>query len=401
MKYLLIMLMMLPLIYGCEMNSDSDVTLMDVHGAGAQRSDPKTGDPDDYPEGHGPQGDVIRIYNYVRPVRLVSDISKDYPVIDTNQNTCFNNGASISAPSSGSSFYGQDASYSGIQPDYTDNNNGTITDNNTGLMWQQDPGDKIGQTEAENNLATFSLGGHNDWRIPTIKELYSLILFSGRDISVAMNDTNYLEIPFIDTTYFTFEYGDTSAGERAIDAQYLSSTEYVSTTMGGDATVFGVNFADGRIKGYPIVGMGTETDFYVIYVRGNTSYGDNSFTDNNDGTITDSATGLMWLKDDSSSAMNWVDALEWAENLTESGYSDWRLPDAKELQSLVDYSRSPDTSSSAAIDPLFNCSVITDEGGNVNYPFYWTSTTHADSDQNGSNAIYIAFGEALGFMPNY
>jgi hypothetical protein len=41
----------------------------DVHGAGAQRSDPKSGNPADYPTGHGPQGDVVRIYNYVRPVR--------------------------------------------------------------------------------------------------------------------------------------------------------------------------------------------------------------------------------------------------------------------------------------------------------------------------------------------
>jgi hypothetical protein len=45
---------------------------MDVHGAGAQRSDPKNGDPGDYPYGHGPQGDVVRIYNYVRCVRDVS-----------------------------------------------------------------------------------------------------------------------------------------------------------------------------------------------------------------------------------------------------------------------------------------------------------------------------------------
>ena len=44
------------------------VSWKDVHGAGAQRSDPKAGDPNDYPTGHGPQGDAIRIYNYVRPV---------------------------------------------------------------------------------------------------------------------------------------------------------------------------------------------------------------------------------------------------------------------------------------------------------------------------------------------
>lgn len=42
---------------------------IDVHGAGCQRSDPKTGSPDDYPTGYGPQGDAIRIDNYVRCVR--------------------------------------------------------------------------------------------------------------------------------------------------------------------------------------------------------------------------------------------------------------------------------------------------------------------------------------------
>ena len=42
---------------------------MDVHGAGCQRSDPKSGDPAAFPHGRGPQGDTIRIYNFVRCVR--------------------------------------------------------------------------------------------------------------------------------------------------------------------------------------------------------------------------------------------------------------------------------------------------------------------------------------------
>lgn len=49
--------------------SSEEPTLMDVHGAGCQRSDPKDGNPADYPVGKGPQGDVIRILNYVRLVR--------------------------------------------------------------------------------------------------------------------------------------------------------------------------------------------------------------------------------------------------------------------------------------------------------------------------------------------
>ena len=63
--------------------------LQDVHGAGAQRSDPKTGNAEDYPFGHGPQGDVIRIDNYVRLVRAgVADIAEsteDYPVYYNTQ----------------------------------------------------------------------------------------------------------------------------------------------------------------------------------------------------------------------------------------------------------------------------------------------------------------------------
>ena len=47
-----------------------DYHFVDVHGAGAQRSDPKDGVPAMFPHGRGPQGDVIRIYNYVRLVRV-------------------------------------------------------------------------------------------------------------------------------------------------------------------------------------------------------------------------------------------------------------------------------------------------------------------------------------------
>ena len=53
---------------GCP-TSGGNTTCLDVHGAGSQRSDPKAGDPSQFPRGRGPQGDVIDIYNMVRPVR--------------------------------------------------------------------------------------------------------------------------------------------------------------------------------------------------------------------------------------------------------------------------------------------------------------------------------------------
>jgi hypothetical protein len=171
--------------------------------------------------------------------------------------------------------------------------------------------------------------------------------------------------------------------------------------MHGQQAMFGVNFADGRIKGYPtgsLPGRDAKT-FYAIYVRGKTEYGKNDFVDNGDGTVTDRATGLVWMQADSGKGMDWTSALEYAESMEFAGHDDWRLPNAKELQSIVDYSRSPDTTKSAAIDPVLNCTPIKNEDGQRDWGHYWTSTTHADP-RGGSRAVYIAFGRALGYMHN-
>jgi hypothetical protein len=109
----------------------------------------------------------------------------------------------------------------------------------------------------------------------------------------------------------------------------------------------------------------------------------------------------MWAKNDSGRGMNWKDALAWVQKLNSDkylGYSDWRLPDAKELQSIVDYGRSPKYTNSAAIDPVFKCTRIKNEAGNDDYPFYWTSTTHISSNGIGASGVYLSFGEASGFF---
>jgi hypothetical protein len=73
------------------------------------------------------------------------------------------------------------------------------------------------------------------------------------------------------------------------------------------------------------------------------------------------------------------------------------MPSVKELQSIVDYTRSPDTTHSAAIDPIFNCTQIPNEGGNADYPYYWSGTTHGGF-KGGGAAMYVAFGRAAGWM---
>lgn len=330
---------------------------------------------------------------------LSAFLSQRYPIVDTGQAQCFDDVEAIGCPERTSPWFGQDAQYAGIAPRYFDNGDGTVTDLNTGLMWQQDPGEKKTFEEALHGAETFSLAGYDDWRLPTIKELYSLILFSGRDVSSCMDSGACEGIPFINEA-FAFEYGDIAAGERMIDAQYWSSTEYLGTTMNGSATVFGVNFADGRIKGYPRdqMGNGTIKTEFTLYVRGNPDYGFNDFIANGDGTVSDLATGLLWTQADSGSTLDWPSALDYCERLVLAGRDDWRLPNAKELHSLVDYSRAPAVTGSPAIDPIFEVTPITNEGGLLDYPYYWTSTTHADVNENGDFAVYIAFGEALGYL---
>jgi len=337
-----------------------------------------------------------------------------YPVVDTAQGRCYGDKKQMTCASAGAAYFGQDAQWQGNAPRYAVSKDGkTVRDLVTGLTWQRSPdtngdgkilfADKLTHTEAKAlpaKLNAAKYGGFSDWRLPHIKELYSLIDFRGTDPSGASGTSTAGLIPFIDSKAFAFAYGDVSAGERIIDSQYASSTLYVSKAAG--EMLFGVNFADGRIKGYGLKHpSGKVKTFLVQCVRGNTSYGKNSFKDNGDGSITDAATGLTWTRADSGKTMNWKEALVWVASKNAAKYlgkSDWRLPNVKELQSIVDYTRSPDTTKSAAIDPIFSVSKIKNEAGADDYPYYWSSTTHANSNGMGGGASYVAFGRSPGFM---
>jgi len=318
-----------------------------------------------------------------------------YPIVDTGQNTFWNsNGEEIAAPVEGDAFYGQDAQYSGVQPSYTTSGDGlSVKDDVTGLTWQQSYDSGIyywAATQAlVDNLNKQNYGGYNDWRLPTIKELYSL--WNG--------STGW---PYIDTNYFSINY---SSEEELSHAIFWSSDKYTgvmgntSENTPGAELAFGVNFGTGHIKAYNI---NAGPKHLVRFVRGNLAYGVNLFRINGDGTISDLATGLMWQQTDNGSGIDWENALAYVQMQNKAnylGHNDWRLPNVKELQSLVDYTRSPSATSPAnvgpAINPLFSCTAITNDGGRADYPYYWTSTS-AISKPNAidSNAWYVAFGRA-------
>ena len=100
-------------------------------------------------------------------------------MVDTAQDRCFSEEREIAYPAPGEAFAGQDAQYQGPAPAYQDNGDGTVTDRHTGLMWQKTPdlANKSTFAQAAAGVKKSRLAGHADWRLPTIKELYSLIDF--------------------------------------------------------------------------------------------------------------------------------------------------------------------------------------------------------------------------------
>jgi len=87
------------------------------------------------------------------------------------------------------------------------------------------------------------------------------------------------------------------------------------------------------------------------------------FTDNGDGTVTDANTGLMWQQREAGT-MHWEGALTYCEGLSLAGYSDWRLPNIKELESITD-------------DSLYDPAIDTNYFPEAHASYYWSSTAGA------------------------
>jgi hypothetical protein len=115
------------------------------------------------------------------------------------------------------------------------------------------------------------------------------------------------------------------------------------------------------------------------------------FVDQGDGTVTDTCTGLVWQRDtadvngdgkiDTADRFNWLGALRYCESLSFAGHDDWRLPNVRELQSIVDYGRY-----GPAMDPVF--------GAVSESEWYWSSTSFAN-DPRAAWFFYLHYGSGL------
>jgi hypothetical protein len=281
-----------------------------------------------------------------------------FRIPDTGQTKCYQTVdpyAEISCDGTG-----QDGAYQINPMSYTDNGDGTVTDNITGLVWQQqvdnqsinwyqasgtfDPVHNPGSTDACGSL---TLGGHSDWRLPSKKELISIL-----DYSI------WYPNPTINQVYFP----NTIAGD------FWSSTP----CSDAQASAWGVFFGGGMVTRSIMDG-----DRYVRCVRGGREAGEGLF-DNGDGIVIDGATFLMWQQDDPG-MMSWGDAMAYCEGLTLSDYTDWRLPNVKEAASLLD-----DNRSNPAIDKTYFKNAQADR--------YWPSTILASNSHNWAWYVDFASG---------
>ena len=267
---------------------------------------------------------------------------------DTGQTRCYQ-GVSPYAeiPCDGT---GQDGEYSINPMSYTDNGNGTVTDNNTALIWQkEDDGstynwyqasgtyDGMYNPSSQDVCGSLDLGSYTDWRLPSKKELITLVDYSvpwpGPTINPVFTNTK--------------------------QASYWVSTS--ANYYPGFAWL--VDFAAGYVYGY----YKDYAYYYVRCVRGEQLDSAN-LVDNSDGTITDARTDLVWQKQDGGIARTWQAALDYCNGLSLAGHTDWRLPNVKELESITDDSRHD-----LAIDPIFS-------GTSSDYWSSTTSANHPDPD---------------------
>jgi hypothetical protein len=271
--------------------------------------------------------------------------SVELVVPDTGQTLCYDWKAIMPCPSPGQDFYGQDGSYLINPPSLTNNGDGTITDNLTGLTWEQKTAENeqylYTYSDACNYCESLNLAEHDDWRVPTRKE-YSTLLNLGR-VS-----------PALDTAFFPFY-------TSAIEVYYWTSSLYQL-----DPTkMWTIQISFGTIEKYP---YSEASPIKIRCVRGSAEPGAN-YTDNGDSTVTDNVTGLMWEQKtddggprDKDNKYTWKDALAYCESLVLGGQDDWRMPTPKELERLVDLGKS-----SPAID--------TTHFPNTSNGLYWTGTT--------------------------
>jgi hypothetical protein len=224
---------------------------------------------------------------------------------------------SVPCPPPGAPGYGQDCSYRLNVPSFVTDVDIAV-DTVTGLVWERQSSGQftVDQTVQHcQSLATSSFAGFGDWRVPTAREAITIV-------NTGKNDQG------LDQTVFVSQN---------------NAWLWTSTRWAGD----GVSFA--RLAGdYPNLeeALGTQSGPGSRCVRGG-PLPDGALSVGASGdTVDDPRTGLTWQRAVPAGGYVWLDALAYCDALVLDGASDWRLPNYKELWSIVDV-----TQLQPAVDP--------------------------------------------------
>ncbi|HMR05440.1 MAG TPA: DUF1566 domain-containing protein, partial [Polyangiaceae bacterium] len=199
-------------------------------------------------------------------------------------------------------------------------NGGEITDSITGLTWQ-----KVATPSLEWGAAVSHCSGlGGGWRLPTRLELISLLDYGSNDAT-----NGYLPLAFTASPSNASYWASTASFNDSKNAWF------VSVESGGTSPHWAK--------------AGVISKLSVRCVKGGTLSAA-PFVENQSCDIVSSpSTGLMWQRTPDSALRIWSDALSYCEDLKHAGYDDWRLPNEKELSTIVDDQRAGPT-----IDPAFN-----------------------------------------------
>ena len=293
------------------------------------------------------------------PEIIIPDIPVVFGNICTGQTKCYDETAETDCHAEGEAFFGQDAEYakSGkcIPQKFTVKGTGDekiVFDENLKLEWQQKIPEGSFDWQSAANHCEKEYAGSYGWRLPTPKELLSIVDNGRYD-------------PAINTDLFP----------GTNDEWFWTSADFVSTAETDKDKKWFVRFD----KGFLSHKAKTESEkMHVRCVRG-TTLPDGQFETEKigeDEIVKDSLTGLMWQKTYKDSVKKFADALSTCENLEYAGFSDWRLPNKNELASIANYGKYKPASDFPEMPN-------------------WTFRTSTSDAKNAKSAWYVIFSESI------
>ncbi len=255
-------------------------------------------------------------------------------------------GQKINCPQPGQSCFGQDANYTRPAQTYNLGDTAAVVDPHTNLTWQRNDDDiQRAWQEAKDYCAALRINDQSDWRLPSIRELETTVDFKCAN-NLCINVTAFPNTE-LHGSYWT-----------ATDDSVDSGKAWIVTFAGGTS----------------VAGDKSGSAFTRCVSGASLSSGPYSTAN---GVVSDAATGLMWEQADSDAGLTWSDALAYCQSRTTGGYEDWRLPNIRDLESIVDFSRN-----TPALPTAFT---VTNPG-----LWFWTGSPYSIDNWSDAHAYGIS-----------